>query len=220
MSRAARAKRQAGIAAACAVLTALLLVPVILGLPAKRSSGARLMDRALAGMEQMENYDLTIIEKAPKYELLFQGRVQESNALSGILPDYDLEILLKEEGLLLMKQGEAQEWNQAEELGLQGLTGFLVTPLDLLRDQKKSFDGAILGEEVSIGGIVCQTAYFPLSEPEKVVHRLFPQIDSRAVAGVIVGAALAGEKIKQLRILVEFGGAQNEKIERCCYIEQ
>lgn len=219
MGRTARGRRQAGIAAACAVLTALLLTPVILGLPAKRSSGAKLMDRALAGMEQMENYELTIIEKAPQYELSFQGQIQAGGVLSGTLPDYNLQVLLKK-GLLLMKQEGAREWEQAEDLGLQGLTGFLVTPLELLEGQKGCFGGALAGEEVSIGESACQTAYFPLSKTETIVRRLFPQVDSAAVDGVIIGAALEGEKIRQLRILVEFGGTKNEKIERCYYIEQ
>lgn len=218
MSRTARAKRQAGIAAACIVLTALLLVPVILGLTAKESGGAKLMDRALAGMERTESYELTIIEKAPEYELLFQGRVQEGGELCGILPDYDLEISFKE-GLLLMKQGETQEWDRAEKLGLEGLTGFLETPLELLQEQQSCFGGAISGEAVSIGEAACETAYFSLSKPEKTVQRLFPQIDCTAVEEVIMGAAVAGDEIRQLRILVEFCGAENEKIERCYYIE-
>ncbi len=219
MSRTARAKRQAGMAAACIVLTALLLVPVILGLTAKRSGGAKLMDRALAEMERMAGYDLTIIEKAPKYELLFQGRVQEDGELCGILPEYDLEISFKE-GLLLMKQGGAQEWERAEKLGLEGLTGFLEAPLKLLQEQRDCFGGALPGKAVSIGETACETAYFSLSKKEETVQRLFPQIDCAGVGEVIVGTAVAGDGIRQLRILVELGGAENEKIERCYYIEQ
>ena len=221
MSRTTRLKRQAGMMAAGVALTALLLCSVILILPANRSRGTKLLEKTLIQMEQLKNYDLIIIEKAPGYELSFQGRVENGDKLSGILPDYELEILSKD-NLLFMKQQEAPEWDKAENLGLQGLAGFLITPLELLQERKDCFRDAVMGEAISLGEITCQTAYFTVTEPEKIVQRLFPQIDCTVIDEVIIGAAVAEPDciLKQLRILVEFGGNKNEKIERCYYLEQ
>ncbi len=221
MRRTALRGKQTGLIAAGGVALILLLVGSLsLILTAGRSGGARMLERAFAGLEQLENYNLTIIEKAPQYKLSFQGRVEKGVELSGQLPDYELEIKSKDNRLLL-KQQEAPEWVQAEELGLQGLAGFLITPLELMQGQKSCFGGAVLGDAVDLGGLSCKTAYFTPAQPENMVGQLFPQVDCTAIDEVLIGAAI-GENdsaLKQLRILVEFGGEKNEQIERCYYID-
>lgn len=221
MKRTAFVRRKAGMLAAGVALTALILCSVILILPATRSRGTKLLQKTLVQMEQCKNYDLTIIEKAPKYELSFKGRVENGDQLSGILPDYKLEVMYKD-NRLQMKQEEVSEWDEAESLGLQGLSGFLITPLELLQGQEECFRGAVTGEEIDLGETACQTVYFSVLEPENLVQHLFPQVDSTGIDEVIIGAALAEPDLtlKQLRILVEFTGSNSEQIERCYYIEQ
>ena len=119
MSRTTRLKRQAGMMAAGVALTALLLCSVILILPANRSRGTKLLEKTLIQMEQLKNYDLIIIEKAPGYELSFQGRVENGDQLSGILPDYELEILSKD-NLLLMKPVSYTHLDVYKRQGLRG----------------------------------------------------------------------------------------------------
>lgn len=220
MSRTAPAKRQAGMLAAGIALTLFLLCIVAMNLSTSRSRGQKVMEKTLIGLEQLESYDLTIVEKAPTYELSFKGRVDQGNQLSGILPDYDLEVLSKERALLLKRQ-QAPEWEKAEELGLQGLAGFLITPLELLQERKDCFKDVILGETINIGDTICKTAYLGLAEPEKAVRRLFPQVDCSLVDEMIIGAAVnqADFMLKQLQIIVEFSGKKSEKIERCYYID-
>lgn len=206
---------------ACVALTVLIFYSLSLLLPAKGSRGPKVLQQTLAVMEQLGSYDLIIVEKAPQYDLLFHGGVEKGNELSGTLPEYGLKVLLKE-SLLLLKPEGAAEWDQAEKMGLQGLAGFLTTPLDLLQERKDCFGGAIMGDEAHYGEEICQTVYFTVPDPEKLVQKYFPQVDCKVVDEVIIGAAVAGEEniLKQLRILVEFGGGSNEKIERCYYIDQ
>lgn len=220
MKRTAPAKKQAGLMMACIALTVLLFYSITLILPAKCSQGTKLLEKTLDVMEQIESYNLIILEKAPGYELSFRGRVEKSEMLSGMLPDYGLEVLSKE-SLLLVKQEGASEWDKAEKLGLQGLAGFIINPLELLQDQKGCFGGAIMGETVVIGENLCQTVCFTVPDREELVRQLFPRVDCDAVDEVIIGAAVEeeGSILRQLRLLVEFGEISNKKIERCYYIE-
>ncbi|HOA35812.1 MAG TPA: hypothetical protein PKV91_06210 [Bacillota bacterium] len=220
MKRTALLRRKTGIMAAGLALAAFFFCAFTLILPATQSRGNKLLQRTLRQMEQLENYNLTIIEKSPQYDLSFKGRVENGDEISGILPGYQLEVIYKD-NRLQMKQEEASEWTEAETLGLQGLAGFLITPLELLQNQKACFRGAIRGEEAVIGETVCQTAYFTVPKPEHLVQHLFPRVDSAGIKEVTIGAALAEPDLalKQLRILVEFTGSDNESIERCYYIE-
>ncbi len=221
MSRIVSTKKQAGMMVACVSLTVLIFYSISLLLPAKGARSPKVLQKTLAVMEQLESYELIIVEKAPQYELSFHGRVEKGNELSGTLPEYGLEVLSKE-SLLLLKPEGAAEWDQAEKLGLQGLAGFLITPLELLQERKDCFGGAIMGDEAHLGAEICQTVYFIVPDPENLVQRFFPRVDCKVIDEVIIGAAVTGEEniLKQLRILVEFGGGSNEKIERCYYIEQ
>lgn len=220
MRRTARVKQQAQMLAAGVALLALILCSLFFILQGTRPSGAKMMEKALAQLEQQQNYNLAITEKAPQYKLFFQGRVENGNQLRGILRDYNLEVL-SQEGRLRLKQEEASEWAEADTLGLQGLSGFLITPLELLQSKKDCFPGALAGEKITLDQNSCQTVYFTVSGPEQFVQRLFPEIDYTGISEVTVGAALAEPdlNLKQLRILVEFTSNDGEQIERSYYFD-
>ncbi|HPU01756.1 MAG: hypothetical protein GX890_06390 [Firmicutes bacterium] len=218
MRRTALQRRKAGLFASGLALAALFFCATMLIPPATSSRGPKLMQKALRQMEQLENYDLTIIEKTPKDELLFKGRVEKGGELSGSLPAFKLEVICKEKRLQVKYEGDA-EWTEAEDLDLQGLAGFLITPLELLQGQASSFRRAVQGEEILLGETPCQTVYLIIPQPEHLVQQLFPRVDSSGIKEVAIGAALAEPDLmlKQLRILVEFSGSGS--IERCYYID-
>ena len=96
MRRTARVKQQAQMLAAGVALLALILCSLFFILQGTRPSGAKMMEKALAQLEQQQNYNLAITEKAP-HKLFFQGRVENGNQLRGILRDYNLEVLSQED---------------------------------------------------------------------------------------------------------------------------
>lgn len=220
MNGTARAKKQAGILAAAVVLPALVLGSLIFILPVNRSSGAKLLEKTLFRMEQLKDYNLTIIEKGPRHELSFWGQAENGNQLKGKLPEFKLEVLYQDNRLHL-KREEGPELNEADTLELQELSGFLITPLELLQSQKDCFCDAVTGEEIILGETTCRTAYFTVPDPSKLVQRLFPQVDCDGIDEVNIGVAVAESDftLKQLRILVEFTGNKSEQIERCYYLE-
>lgn len=220
MRRTALLRRKAGMLFSGLALAALFFCAIMLIPPATLSRGTKLLQRALGQMEQLQNYNLTIIEKTPQYDLSFKGRVEKGDELIGTLPGYKLEVIRKDSRLQMKPEGAA-EWEAAESLGLQGLAGFLINPLELLQNQEESFRDAFTGEDVVIGETFCQTAYFTVLQPESFVQHLFPEVDSTGIEAVTIGAALAKPDlaIKQLRILVEFAGSDSDCIERCYYIE-
>ncbi|MFY9503974.1 MAG: hypothetical protein WAQ32_02865, partial [Dethiobacteria bacterium] len=116
MRRTARVKQQAQMLAAGVALLALILCSLFFILQGTRPSGAKMMEKALAQLEQQQNYNLAITEKPPQYKLFFQGRVENGKQLRGILRDYNLEVL-SQEGRLRLKQEEASEWAEADTLG-------------------------------------------------------------------------------------------------------
>lgn len=220
MDRTARAKQQAQLLAGGLLLLALALCFLFLvGQSSARPRAAKALENALLQLEQQQDYPLTIEEKAPRYELSFRGSVERGDQLKGVLPAYDLEVSFQE-GRLRLRHEQDGEWVKADSLGLHGLSGFLTTPLELLRRSGDSFSGALTGEPVTLGGVLCQTLYFPVTDAEGLVQSLFPEIDCRSIAEVTMGAALAesDQTLRQLRVLVEFDDAAGEKIERSYYL--
>lgn len=221
MDRTARAKQQAQLLTGGLLLLALALCFLyFIGQKSTRSRAAKALENALSQLEQQEDYRLTIIEKAPSYELSFRGSVEKCDELKGVLPAYNLEVLFKE-GRLRLRHEDDGEWVKADSLGLHGLSGFLTTPLVLLQHSSDYFSGALAGEAITLGENLCETLYFPLSDPEELVHRLFPELDYSSISEVTMGAALAepDQTLKQLRILIEFTGGDGEQIERNYYLD-
>lgn len=185
-----------------------------------RARGAKMLEGALAQLEQQQDYNLAIVEKAPPhYELSFRGSMEKGSVLKGVLPDFDLEVLLQKEELQLRRENST-EWLEPDTLELEGLSGFLVSPLELLRAGSNSFSGALRGEEVTLEQLPCETVYFILSEPEELAQRLFPAIDYAEISRMVMGAALVKSdlRVKQLRILVDFAQPGREQIERIYYL--
>ncbi|HHW75312.1 MAG TPA: hypothetical protein GX744_08695 [Firmicutes bacterium] len=213
-----RAKQQTLIAMVGVALLALACCFFIFVTESTRARRARMLERALAQLEQERNYSLVIIEKAPHYELSFRGRVESGTDLKGVLPDFDLEVALQK-GKLRLRRENSAEWLDPDALKLEGLPGFLVTPLELLQARKDSFSEAVSGEEVTLEQGSCETVYFIVSEPEKLARFLFPDIDYAGISRIVMGAALAksDESVKQLRVLVEFD-SRGEQIERSYYL--
>lgn len=220
MDRTVQARQQAQLLGGGLLLLVLALCFFYLIGQSARPRAAKVLETALSRLEQQQDYALTIVEKAPRYELSFQGSVEKGTQLKGVLPAYDLEVLLAE-GRLRLRHEEDGEWVKAESLGLHGLSGFLTTPLELLQGSSSSFSRALAGEKVTLGENSCQTLYFPVSDPEIFVQKLFPEIDYRGISEVTMGAALTEPdlEIKQLRVLLEFADDEDEKIERSYYLD-
>lgn len=216
----ARSKQQTQLLAAGLVLLALAAGFFFMIFQTARPRGERVLKQALLHLEQQQTYDLSIIETAPRYELSFQGRVERNNRLKGTLPEYNLEVL-SQDGRLRLKHEENGEWVKAETLGLHGLSGFLLTPLELLQNEADCFPGAFTGETITLGQRPCRTFYFTVSDPEKFVQTLFPEIDYSGVSEVTMGAAVVETEpaLKQLCILIEFDNHDGDKIERSYHLD-
>ena len=165
-----RAKQQTLIAMVGVALLALACCFFIFVTESTRARRARMLERALAQLEQERNYSLVIIEKAPHYELSFRGRVESGTDLKGVLPDFDLEVALQK-GKLRLRRENSAEWLDPDALKLEGLPGFLVTPWSFSRPGK-IFSEAVSGEEVTLEQGSCETVYFIVSEPEKLARFL------------------------------------------------
>jgi len=201
---------------AALLLTAAMLTFFYLE-PGPPSLAQELLEQALAGLEEADReYDLIIEEKGSGYCLQFQGKWEGGSRLTGLLPEYELEAYLKGETLFLRKSG-SEDWKTAEALKLQGLESFLVDPVRLLKKEEERFSQALLGEEVDIGGTLCQTAYLKLEEKE-LLRMLFPEVSLEAVEEATLGVALATPAMtfKQLRIQLLFSGGGG-KLERVYY---
>ena len=220
MRRTTRARQQSRILSVVLILPALALCLLFAFTQSSRPRGGKMLETALAALEKQQDYSLLIVEKAPRYELIFQGRVEKGNRLKGNLPNYDLEVFSQGDELKL-RRDEASEWAECENLDLQGLSGFLITPPQLLHSMADYFSRACAGEEITLGKSTCRTVYFEVPDPEKIAGRLFPEIDYTAISKMIVAAALAEPDLtlKQIRILVEFADQSREHIERNYHLD-
>lgn len=220
MRRTTQAKQQSRILSVVLILPALALCLLFVFTQSSRPRGGKALETALAALEKQQDYSLLIVEKAPSYELIFQGRVEKGNRLKGTLPSYDLEVLSQGDKLKL-RPDDTSEWAEPEIMDLQGLSGFLIIPPQLLRSLADYFSQAYAGETITLGKSTCRTIYFEVPNPEKIAGRLFPEIDYTAISKMIVAAALAEPDLtlKQMRILIEFTDDSREQIERNYHLD-
>ncbi len=214
--RVARNKGQVQAVLAVGAVFIVLLLGLLLFKPASPPTPAKLMHQVLLQLEQADEYAIIIEESAPEYELLFQGKVERETNLTGTLPKYELEVFHAGNGIYVRRPGE-DEWEEAREL--KSLTGFLISPVELLRTQTANFRSAAEGQDLNLNGELCRTVYLDLTREEQLIKKLFPQINDVAIQSVSLGVALREPDfaIKQLRILVEFSDAGY--LERAYYLD-
>ncbi len=217
MSRATRARKETQGALAFAGIVSVVLLGVLIARPSGDPSPAGLVDTAMNQLTQADSYTLVIEEKGPQHSLLFQGMVDDKQALTGLLPGFELEILCKGEEFLVRKAGE-NNWDQTAALELQGLAGFLTNPAAVL--QSVNFSHAAAGQDVELAGVPCRTVYLEITGEDQLIKRLFPDINMDTVQSANLGVALAepGLTIKQLRVLLQFTNTEST-LERVYYIE-
>lgn len=219
MGRTVRVSTQAQTFIISGSVVLILLLAILFSKPSAPPPAAKLLEQALAALEQSETYNLVIVETAPNYTLYFQGMVENGGTLTGLLPDFNLDVS-KKDGVLHLKQYGETDWEEAGAMELQDLKSFLIGPAEILGAHKAFFNSAVSGPDASLSDAPCRTVYLKIAEGEQVVEQLFPEINRDAVDSISLGAALTepGFTLKQLKIIVQFSN-DGGRLERAYYLD-
>ncbi|MEW5784605.1 MAG: hypothetical protein AB1767_05935 [Bacillota bacterium] len=217
MSHLSKNKAHVQVAAVLVGLVLFFLLGVLVVRPPSSSKAATLLRQGLLQLEEDPAYDLVIEESAPGYNLTFQGTVEDKTVLAGYLPEFELELSYRA-GELLVRKNSSEEWAEAATVQLQGLTGFLTSPLAVLRAQEEQFRDAFTGEDIQLGETQCKIVYLKLDPDTDLLADLFPEVKPANIQAVSMGAALTETdyRIKQLRLLIKF--TNSGSLERVYYL--
>lgn len=164
-----------------------------------------------------KSYSLSIEEWGPGYRLCFKGQAEEGK-IYGRLEDYDLEVYA-EGGKYCVRRGAEEEWQAAEEYGLEDLPFFIHEPAELLSGVLTEQDlRAEEGRRREISDTACEI-YFLETSPQTAEKYFFPAEEGE-ITGLNMYACFAEDNsLQRLVITVQLkSGAGKTEITRIYHL--
>ena len=102
-----------------------------------------LMGMVINTMQENDmDLEVSIHEKGNDYVLQFNGNLFQNHVMTGTLLDYDLKLIKRNNNLVYVKDKKDNLWKNSSELGLEALSGFVLTPKEILTALKPFIEHA------------------------------------------------------------------------------